>query len=166
MSITNSIRGWMCPSKMLHWSSNPNYTGFDIFLELRSFQSQSNTNEIIRVSRYDWYIVKRVNLNTGMVGNLCEEILGEVFTRLKVETEVIHPASQGLAELPCKPPEAESEPGEQIHPGLWMNQGGTITSDHSLQSKETIQSLAVVCGSNFGHCDGWWGNLEKSFNTD
>lgn len=47
-----------------------------------------------------------------------------------------------------------------------MNQGGPITSDHSLQSKETIQSLAVVCKGSFRRHDGWWGNQEKSFNTD
>lgn len=52
------------------------------------------------------------NLNTGIEGNLCEELLGQVSTRLKVETEVMHLASQGLAELSCKPLEARSEPGE------------------------------------------------------
>lgn len=104
----------MCPSKTLYWSPNPNYTGYDFFffLELRSFQSQSNQNEIIMVDQYDWYIVKRGNLNTDMKGNLCEEMLGEVSTRLKGETEVMHLASQDLAELSCKPLEAESEPGE------------------------------------------------------
>lgn len=63
---------------------------FFFFLELWSFQSRSNKNEIIRVGQYDWYIFKRGNVNKGMEGNLCEEILGEVSTRLKVETEVMH----------------------------------------------------------------------------
>lgn len=60
----------------------------------------------------DWYIVKRGNLNTDMEGNLREEMLGEVSTRLKVGTEVMHLTSQDLAELSCKPPEAGSELGE------------------------------------------------------
>lgn len=113
MSITNLVSEVECVLPKRYFRVLiPTIQDMIFFLELRSFQSQSNKNEIIRVDQYDWYIVQRGNLNTGMEGNLCEEILGEVSTRLKGETEVMHLASQDLAELSCKPLEAGSEPGE------------------------------------------------------